>query len=59
VPIGILIGQRLQQHRIDDAEDGGGDTDAESRRAHRGKREACVPCKRPDATQIGSSITLS
>ena len=44
-----LIGQGLQQHGIDDAEDGGGDTDAEGQRGHRGKREAAVPRQRPDA----------
>jgi hypothetical protein len=48
-PIRVAIGQGLQQHRTDDAEDGGGHTDAESQRDHCSKREASVPRKRPHA----------
>ena len=39
-PIRFVIGQRFQQHRIHNAEDGGVCADAERQRKHRGGREA-------------------
>ena len=42
-PLGFGVGQRLEQHRIDDAEDGRRRADAERQRQHRDEGEAGVP----------------
>ena len=46
--IGVLVRQRLEEHGIDDAEDGGGGANAEAQRDD-GGGEAWVPGERPSA----------
>ncbi len=48
-PVAVLIGQRLQQHAVDDAEDGGVGADAEAERQHRQQRVAGMAQQRPRA----------
>ena len=46
--VGIAIGQRLQQHGVDHAEDGGGGADAECERQGRRQREGAVAQQGPE-----------
>ena len=41
-PVGLMVGQWPQQHRVDDAEDRGVGADTERQRQHRDRREGGI-----------------
>jgi len=47
-PVGVGVGQRAEQHRADDAEDGDGRPDAERQREDGGGRESGIPPQAAD-----------
>ena len=48
-PVGLRVGQRLEQHRVDHAENGGACADTERERYERGDRERRIFAQRANA----------